>query len=116
MILPGEICSFCHDSHQISATPAIKLHSPKKRSCPSLSWSTCKKVLRHVAGDTKGMKPSTINTSAIASQNVELSKPQSAYFLTLAGAAGTDPRSALKNSELAGSTTMTSLFFEKLTL
>ena len=38
------------------------------------------------------------------------------YFLTLAGAAGADPRIVLKKSELAGSSTMTSLFLEKVAL
>lgn len=68
---------------------------------------------RQSAGDTKGNKPSITRTSANASQSVSLSKP---YFLAGAAPPGAPPRIALKNSDDAGSSTITSPFLEKLAL
>ena len=88
------------------------LHRPKKRSCPSCSSSTRAKVRRQPPGETKGKRPSNTSTRASAIQRVSLSK---AYFF--AGAAPAPlPRKALKNSELAGSTTITSPFLLKVAL
>lgn len=87
------------------------LARPKKRIWPSCSCRICWNMRRHPPGDTKGKTPSITSTSAKASQNMSLSKP---YFL--AGAAAEPPRMALKKSDDAGSSTMTSLFFEKLDL
>lgn len=68
---------------------------------------------RQPDGDRKGNNPSITNTSANASQNVLLSKP---YFLAGGGSGTAPPRIALKNSEVDGSSTITSLFLAKLTL
>ena len=89
------------------------LASPKKRTWPSCNCRICWNMRRQPAGDTKGNSPSITSTSASASQSVSLSKP---YFLPDAGAGTAPPRMALKNSDEAGSSTMTSLFFEKLDL
>ena len=83
------------------------LQSPKKRSCPSRSVSSFWKVLRHPPGEMKGNRPSSTSTRASADQKMSLSKPDAPYFF--AGAApAPPPRNALKNSELLGSSTMTS--------
>ena len=88
------------------------LHSPKKRTCPSCNCRICWNMRRHPAGDKNGNRPSITSTSASASQNVSPSKP---YFF--AGVGGTTaPRSTLKNSDEAGSSTITSLFLLKLAL
>jgi len=86
------------------------LHKPKKRICPSLNCRICANIRRQPGGDRKGKRPSITRTRAMASQNESLSTP---YFFE---AAGTWPRNTLKNSELLGSSTITSLFLEKLAL
>ena len=88
------------------------LHSPKKRSWPFCSASTRVKVRRQPAGDTKGKSPSNTSTRPRAIQKVSLAK---AYFFAGA-AAGPLPRKDLKNSELAGSITITSAFLLKVAL
>ena len=91
------------------------LHRPKKRSCPSLSCSTCVNMRRQPPGDKNGNRPSNTRTRASASQMVSLAKR---YFLAglVAGAGAALPRMALKNSDEDGSSTMTSLFLLKLAL
>ena len=110
VILPVKSSPMGQVSHQISATPSSRLHKPKNRNWPSLSLRIWAKVWRQVPGDTKGMKPSITSTSAIASQKVVLSKQKpGSYFL---GLAARPPRMVLKNSELDGSSTITSPFLE----
>lgn len=119
-ILPGLQTEKSQNRKPINKAPARILHRPKKRSCPSLNRRTCSKVRRQSAGDKKGDKPSITKTSASASQNVSLSNFNfcSCYFLPCAvgAVAAAVPRSALKNSELDGSTTITSDFLLKLAL
>ncbi len=86
------------------------LHIAKKRICPSLSCSSCAKVRRQAAGDRNGNRPSTTSTKASASQMVSLSK---VYFFDEAPPAEPPLRKTLKNSDPAGSSTMTSLLFAK---
>ena len=88
------------------------LHSPKKRTCPSCICSTRRKVRRQPPGDRKGKRPSSTSTRPSAIQIVSLSK---AYFFA-AGAVAPLPRNALKNSVLAGSSTITSAFLLKVAL
>ncbi len=88
------------------------LHRPKKRSWPFCSSSTRVKVRRQPAGEMKGKRPSNTSTRASAIQTVSLSK---AYFFAGAAVAPL-PRNALKNSELAGSSTITSAFLLKVAL
>jgi len=88
------------------------LHRPKNRICPSCNCKICWNMRRHAPGAMKGRAPSITSTMARAAQKVSLSKR---YFF--AGAAGaTPPRMALKNSDEAGSSTMTSLFLLKADL
>jgi hypothetical protein len=90
------------------------LHRPKKRSCPFCSSSTLVKVRRQPAGEMKGNRPSNTSTRPSAIQTVSLSK---GYFF--AGGAlplAPLPRNVLKNSELAGSSTITSAFLLKVAL
>lgn len=91
------------------------LHSPKNCNWPSRSCRICANIRRQPLGDTKGNKPSITNTTPSASQRVSLFK---VYFFTDAGAPGaaTLPRNTLKNSDDAGSTTMTSFFLPMLAL
>lgn len=86
------------------------LHRPKKRTCPSLKRMTWLNTRRQPEGDRNGKRPSITRTRAMASQKVS---PSTRYFLTAAGAW---PRNTLKNSELLGSSTITSLFLLKLAL
>ena len=88
------------------------LHRPKKRSWPLCSSSTRVKVRRQPAGETKGKMPSNTSTRPSAIQRLSLSK---AYFFAGA-AAPPPPRNALKKSELAGSSTITSAFLLKVAL
>lgn len=108
-ILPGKSPVLNYVSHQISATPSSRLHKPKNRNWPSLSLRICTKVRRQVPGAMKGMKPSITSTSAMASQKVVLSKPAPGYFF---GLPTRPPRMDLKNSELDGSSTITSFLLE----
>ena len=102
-------------SNQISNRPAVMLHIPKKRNCPSLSRSTCMNIRRQPAGDRNGNIPSITRTRASANQKDPLSN---FYFLPwIRGAAEAEfPRKTLKKSEEDGSTTSTSLFLPKLAL
>jgi hypothetical protein len=92
------------------------LHRPKKRSWPSCSVSSFWKVLRQPPGEMKGKRPSSTSTRASADQKMSLSKRAGPYFLAGAAAGPALPRNALKNSEPAGSTTITSPFLLKLAL
>ncbi len=86
--------------------------SAKNRIWPSLSNNSCANMRFHPPGDTKGKIPSITSTRAMASQMESLLK---AYFLGgVAGAA--PPLKALKKSDDAGSSTMTSLLLLKLAL
>src|SRR5687767_6514505 len=93
---------------------------PKKRSCPSLSCSNFRKVLRQPPGDRKGNSPSSTSMRASADQKTALSKGR--YRREPAAGAGvgaepeSPPRYVRKNSLPAGSITTTSLFLLKLDL
>ena len=91
------------------------LHMPKNCSWPSRSCRIWANVFRQPLGESSGNRPSITSTKASASQKVSLSK---AYFFAAAGAlgAGMLPRNTLKNSDEAGSTTITSLFLPILAL
>lgn len=91
------------------------LHMPKNCSWPFRNCRICVNIFRQPFGDSSGNKPSITSTKASASQKVSLSK---GYFFTGAGAlvAATLPRNTLKNSDDAGSTTMTSFFLPMLAL
>jgi len=92
------------------------LQRPKKRSCPSCRASSRWKVRRQPPGDTNGKMPSSTSTRASADQKISLSKPGRPYFFAGAAGAATLPRKALKNSEPAGSITITSPFLLKVDL
>ncbi len=119
-ILPGLKAEKSQSRKPINKTPVRMLHRPKKRSCPSPNCRTCSKLRRQSAGDKKGDKPSITKSRASASQNVSLSNLTfcRVYFLPCPAGAGVleVPRKALKNSELDGSTTITSDFLLKLPL
>ena len=66
---------------------------------------------RQPPGERKGNRPSITKTRAMASQK---ESPSTLYFFAAADAA--EPRKTLKNSEDDGSSTITSLFLEKLAL
>jgi hypothetical protein len=88
----------------------------KKRIWPSFNCNAWLHMRRHALGESSGKSPSITSTKASASQNVSLLKT---YFLAyfLAGAtAEPPPRNTLKNSDDAGSSTMTSLLLLKLAL
>ena len=91
------------------------LHIPKNCNWPSRNCRICANMRRQPLGDTKGNKPSITSTKPSASQRVSLLK---IYFFAAAGAPGaaTLPRNTLKNSDDAGSTTMTSFFLPMLAL
>ena len=90
------------------------LHRPKKRTWPSCIWRIYWNMRRQPDGERKGKSPSITSTSANASQSVLSSTPR--YFLAGDGDAWEPPRMALKNSDVDGSSTITSPFFEKLDL
>ena len=90
------------------------LHRPKKRTCPSCNNNIRWNMRRQPDGDKKGSSPSRTSTRASASQNVSLSKTY--FFGTGGGAPRLPPRMALKNSDVDGSSTITSLFLLKLDL
>jgi len=90
------------------------LHRPKKRTWPSCSSSNCANMRFQSAGDAKGKSPSSISTSASASQNVSLMSKS--YFFVAGAAGAVAPRMALKNSDDAGSSTMMSPFLLRLPL
>jgi hypothetical protein len=85
---------------------------PKKRICPSLNCAIWLNMRRHPFGDKNGKMPSITSTMARASQ---MASAGTDYFLPLADA-GAEPLKTLKNSEEAGSSTITSVFLEKLAL
>ena len=86
------------------------MNRPKKRIWPSCICINCSKRRRQRSGATMGMRPSKISIRPKASSQAS----DKTYFR--AGAADTPPRMTLKNSELAGSSTITSLFLAKLVL
>ena len=91
--------------------------SPKNLICPSCSCSSWPNMRRQPPGEMNGTSPSMTSTRANASQKVSLLKAAPGYLRAGAGAAPLPPpRKALKNSDDAGSTTITSLFFAKLAL
>ena len=83
---------------------------PKKRICPSSSFNNFSKRLRHRDGAIMGIKPSRMSIRPTAKRRVS----STAYFR--AGALLGVPRMPLKNSELPGSSTITSLLLLKLDL
>ena len=88
------------------------LHRPKKRTWPSCNCKICWNMRRQPDGDRNGNRPSITSNMASASQNVSLSKPY--FFAACVGAPAL--RSALKNSDDEGSSTIKSLFLLKLAL
>jgi len=106
----GEPLGRAQVTSQSNASPSSTLHRPKKRSCPSRRSSSFWNVLRQPPGASSGSSPSSTSARASAAQKVSL--PKADYFLPGAGAAGWPvlPRKARKNSEPAGSTTITSPF------
>ena len=111
-ILPGLRPEFQGDSHQMSNKPPNMLNMAKNRIWPSENCSSCVKVRRQPAGEIKGNNPSITSTMAVANQNVSLFK---VYFFP--GPAAPPPlRKTLKNSDEAGSSTITSLLLLKLAL
>ena len=98
------------------AKPASMLVRPRKRIWPSLICIAFSNTRRHEVGLMKGSRPSATSISAQALRAMS-QKPISANGYFLAGAAagaGELPRIALKNSLLAGSTTIRSLLLRKL--
>ncbi len=87
------------------------MNRPKKRICPSSSLSICSNKLRQCRGEYKGSKPSRMSTKPKANRR----DCSNVYFRT-AAALPEAPRIPLKNSELAGSNTITSLLLLKLDL
>ena len=83
---------------------------PKNRICPSWSWSICSNRPRHRRGEIMGNKPSSMSIKPKASRRVS----SKTYFR--AGAPPGVPRMPLKNSELPGSSTITSPLLLKLDL
>jgi len=87
------------------------------RICPSVSCSSCANMRRQPAGEAKGNSPSITSTKAIAIHRESLSMRWPAYFLAGALLPPVPPlRKTLKNSLLAGSSTITSLLLAKLAL
>jgi hypothetical protein len=112
VILPGLSPGSQGETHQIMIKPLSMLNKAKKRICPSLSVSNWANIFRHPSGDANGNNPSITNTKAIASQMVSLLK---IYFFAFPAGA-TPPRITLKNSEVDGSSTITSFLLAKLAL
>ena len=104
-----------HANHQINRHPDRMLHIPKNRNCPSFRSNIWVNMRRQPEGESIGNRPSNTSTRPSASQKTSSPK---VYFVGFgeAGKAPTAPRKTLKNSEDAGSTTMTSLFLPKLAL
>ena len=111
-ILPGLDPVIQDPSHQISNKPLEMLAAAKKRICPSVICSNWANMRRQAAGDANGKRPSRMSTRASASQRESLSKT---YFLPVPTV---EPplRNTLKNSDEAGSSTITSLLLAKLAL
>ena len=92
------------------------LINPKNRICPSVICMICANMRRQPPGEMNGISPSMTSTRAQAVQKVSLSKRVvQAYFLAALSTAPL-PRNTLKNSDDAGSITITSLFLLKLAL
>ena len=83
---------------------------PKNRICPSSSFKSFSKRLRHWDGAIMGINPSKMSIKPTESRRVS----SNAYFR--AGVLLAEPRMPLKNSELPGSSTITSLLLLKLDL
>lgn len=83
---------------------------PKNRICPSSSVNSFSKRLRHWDGAIMGIKPSKMSIKPTASRRV------SSNVYLRAGVLPAEPRMPLKNSELSGSSTITSLLLLKLAL
>ena len=98
------------ETSQNSNNPETTMKRPKKRICPSSSCSSCSKRRRQRSGDTIGIKPSRMSMTPNASRRVS----SKTYFR--AGVLPDVPRMPLKNSELPGSSTITSLLLLKLDL
>ena len=96
--------------NQTTTRPINTMSMPKNRICPSWSWSICSKRPRQRRGEIMGNKPSRISIRPKASRRVS----SKIYFR--AGAPLGVPRMPLKNSELPGSSTITSPLLLKLAL
>ena len=88
----------------------MTMNMPKKRICPSSSFKSCSNRLRHRDGAIMGIKPSRMSIRPTANRRVS----SKTYFR--AGVLPAEPRMPLKNSELPGSSTITSLLLLKLDL
>lgn len=85
--------------------------NPKNRICPSWSFKSCSNRLRQRKGESMGIKPSRMSMRPSANRRVWLK----IYFLgEVPAPAGL--RMALKKSELAGSSTITSDLLAKVAL
>jgi hypothetical protein len=112
VILPVLKAGFQGASNQISSKPLEMLARAKNRICPSLNCKSWANMRRQASGDKKGKRPSITSTRASAIQTVSLLKR---YFF--AGPTVEPPlRKTLKNSDEAGSSTITSLLLAKLAL
>ena len=98
------------ETSQTNSRPERTMAMPKNRICPPSSLSSCSKRLRQRTGETMGINPSRMSIRPNAIRRVS-SKD---YFR--AGALLAAPRMPLKNSELPGSSTITSPLLLKLDL
>ena len=98
------------ETSQKSAKPEITMARPKNRIWPSCNFKSCSNKARQPPGETMGISPSKMSISARASQRVS----DKVHFR--AGALPAAPRMALKKSELAGSSTITSLLLAMVVL
>lgn len=86
------------------------MNNPMNRICPSSNKRICWKIFRQLLGANKGKRPSRISMKPNANKRV----CNKAYFREVEPAP--ELRMALKNSELLGSSTITSLLLAKLAL
>ncbi len=91
----------------------MTMKRPKKRICPSCSCKSCSNRRRQRHGETMGIKPSRMSMRPNASRRVWLKT----YFLGEVPVPVTAAlRMALKKSEPAGSSTITSDLLAKVLL
>jgi len=89
----------------------MTMSNPKNRICPSCSFKSCSNRLRQRKGESMGIKPSRMSMRPRASRRVWLK----IYFRGEVPAPA-ELRMALKKSELAGSSTITSDLLAKVVL
>jgi hypothetical protein len=98
-------------NNQMTAKPSITMTMPKNRICPSWSLIICSNKLFQSRGKSMGIMPSSTSIKPKAKSSDANKK-----YHFLAGALAGVPRMPLKNSELPGSSTITSLLLLKLDL